>query len=174
MKNFYLVPDTKILKGTLHVLIKFAESIELNIRGIFASKQGDRWIFRMIYKNAKDKNGVYISYPVLSFSNSAINKELLNEIYEKAPVFIENCLTANLHEFDSLNATEEVKSKVKQPKRKEDQPSSEFKLKSQVSSQAQEFETVVKVKARNTPRAAMPFDFVNPPARKPLQSKKRI
>lgn len=97
--NFYPFErndQKQIVKGSLHVAIKLADNIELNIRGILASRQNDKWFFRMPFKNGTcHKTGNTVTYPTLSFTDQEMNKELLNAIYEKAPVFISNWLELN-------------------------------------------------------------------------------
>ena len=71
------------------MVIKLADNIELNIRGILASCQNEKWFFRMPFKNGTcHKTGKTVNYPIISFTDQELNRVLLNAIYEKAPIFI--------------------------------------------------------------------------------------
>lgn len=89
VKNFYLVEkNDQLLRGSLHVVLKLGE-YELDIRGVFACRRENRWIFRLPFGRSKTEAGEFVSFPSISFSDKQLNKALINAIYEQAPSFIE-------------------------------------------------------------------------------------
>lgn len=97
LKNFYPVEIKKhSMKGGLHVAVKLADNIEINLRGILASRQKEKYFFRLAFKNGIDhKKGTTVSYPIFLFTDPVLNKTLIDEIYRLAPAFIENWIKEN-------------------------------------------------------------------------------
>ncbi len=98
IKNFYLrerKQEDQLVKGSLHVVIKVS-GIELNIRGILVSKQKGRWFFRTPFKTGVcTETGTSVIYPIVTFTDPALNKALIEALQERVPAFIGAFLTAN-------------------------------------------------------------------------------
>lgn len=89
MKKFYEIEKSdQLLRGSLHIGIKLGE-FELDVRGIFACRRENRWVFRLPFGRAKSETGEHVSFPSISFADKSLNKELIHTIYEQAPSFIE-------------------------------------------------------------------------------------
>jgi len=107
IKNVYPVErndERQFVKGGLHVVVTFAENVELNIRGILFSKDKQRWFFRMPFKQGIcHKTGNSKNYPIVIFSDVKLNEFLVDSIYQKAPAVIENFLASNSQQVEETN-----------------------------------------------------------------------
>jgi len=90
IKNFYPVEQNEEkLRGSLHIAIKLGR-YELDIRGIYACRKQDHWVFRLPFgKGICPNTGNPVSFPSISFSDKLLNKALIDAIRDKAPSFIE-------------------------------------------------------------------------------------
>lgn len=110
----------QFIKGGLHVVVKVGD-VELNIRGIFANKRNGRWFFSMPYRNGIcHKTGNTVPYPILLFSDPQMNKDLLEAIYAKAPVFIEDWLVANPQPLENESAVKAPEPSIAKEESKEE------------------------------------------------------
>lgn len=91
LKNFYpfLVKD-KELRGSLYVTIT-VESIEIQLRGIVVTRRhGDKYYCRMPLGRGTDHlTGDSVHYPIFRFSDEALSREILDQVYKLAPEFID-------------------------------------------------------------------------------------
>jgi hypothetical protein len=125
IKNFFPAErqDKKgLLKGSLHLAIRLAD-VELNIRGILASRQNGKYFFRMPFRlGTCHKTGNSVTFPIFIFSNDELNKSLLDGIYKKAPAFIEEFLKMNTQGIEAQKTAEHIKPRQDEGNRKEAPP----------------------------------------------------
>lgn len=82
--------EKRILTGTLRVKIP---AIGIHILGIFVNKNKDYWFFTLPGQKGIDhQTGEKVRYPYITFENDDQQKELIEAIRKKAPLFIEERL----------------------------------------------------------------------------------
>ena len=94
IKEFYPIErNDKKLSGGLHVVI-VCGSIELiSLRGIYCTKNANRWFISLPQKfGTCHLTGERVPYKIFAFCNNAMNQKLLNEIRAKGEIFIEEWL----------------------------------------------------------------------------------
>lgn len=76
----------KILKGTLHI---YFPDWDIDLRGFYVLKKGDKWIFLTPTKTQIDQEtGEKVQYPVFSFAKPETFKKLLKELQIKGKDYI--------------------------------------------------------------------------------------
>ena len=99
------------IEGTLHV---YLIDLDIDIRGIYAVRSGDRLFIEMAYKTGIDEDTKeHIRYPVFSFTDREKNKILLEKIREKAEIYV--------------NLNTQFKRMSRPPKKKAPELKKEFK-----------------------------------------------
>ncbi len=86
--EFYPEKDTKKgeKSGSLHVYIT---NLGMDIRGIRCIKTKRGWVTLMPHKTGRDE-GKKVFYPVITFTDMEVMKNLVTQIKEKGIAYIEN------------------------------------------------------------------------------------